>query len=284
MYSIQKSAACGLFPPCRRFAAVNVALTDDPPAKRGMEMKNQYIGDIGDYGKYGLLRFLKANEIDIGVNWYLTPDDGRTDGNHTEYLSDTRMSVYDPEVYKAMREIAFRKDKTIRMLEQNPVLQGFRFYDAMMDFSGLHWRDRAGARLKWHAAAMYALRDSALVFADPDTCLSTAHRPSQKDAQKYILPLEIVDYYRRGQQVMYYHHRSRKNEDGWMEEKRRIKAFLPDAMLLALSFHRWSARTFIFVVHRDQFERYSRLTNAFVQSAWGTHRIDGKAPFTVEQV
>ena len=31
-------------------------------------MKNQYIGDIGDYGKYGLLRFLAQRGFRIGVN------------------------------------------------------------------------------------------------------------------------------------------------------------------------------------------------------------------------
>jgi hypothetical protein len=44
-------------------------------------MKNQYFGDVGDYGKYGLLRFLAGNNIKIAVNWYLTPDDGSNDGN-----------------------------------------------------------------------------------------------------------------------------------------------------------------------------------------------------------
>lgn len=43
-------------------------------------MKNQYVGDIGDYGKYGLMRFLRDAGVSIGINWYLTPDDGR----HTE--------------------------------------------------------------------------------------------------------------------------------------------------------------------------------------------------------
>ena len=71
-------------------------------------MKNQYIGDIGDYGKYGMLRSLASSGIKIGVNWYLCPDDGRTDGNHTEYLSDARMRVYDAEVYDVMQDLAFR--------------------------------------------------------------------------------------------------------------------------------------------------------------------------------
>lgn len=38
-------------------------------------MKNQYFGDVGDFGKYGLLTALASNEIKLGVNWYLTQDD-----------------------------------------------------------------------------------------------------------------------------------------------------------------------------------------------------------------
>lgn len=42
-------------------------------------MKNQYIGDIGDYGKYGMLRYLEKSGIKIGVNWYLTENDDSND-------------------------------------------------------------------------------------------------------------------------------------------------------------------------------------------------------------
>ena len=38
-------------------------------------MKDQYIGDIGDYGKYGLLRYLISNGINIGINWFYTEND-----------------------------------------------------------------------------------------------------------------------------------------------------------------------------------------------------------------
>ena len=30
-------------------------------------MKNQYFGDIGDYGKYGLLKFLTQHDVKIAV-------------------------------------------------------------------------------------------------------------------------------------------------------------------------------------------------------------------------
>ena len=58
-------------------------------------MKNQYFGDVGDYGKYGMLRFLADNGIKIAVNWYLTPDDGSNDGKHITYLEDEKNRRYD---------------------------------------------------------------------------------------------------------------------------------------------------------------------------------------------
>ena len=38
-------------------------------------MQNRYVGDIGDFGKLGLLRALSSKGLSIGVNWYLTTDE-----------------------------------------------------------------------------------------------------------------------------------------------------------------------------------------------------------------
>ena len=38
-------------------------------------MQNRYTGDIGDFGKLGLLRVLQESGLTIGVNWYLVPDE-----------------------------------------------------------------------------------------------------------------------------------------------------------------------------------------------------------------
>ena len=45
-----------------------------------------------DYGKYGLLRFLANNGINIAINWYLTPNDGK-------------MRRFDPEFFDLLREM-----------------------------------------------------------------------------------------------------------------------------------------------------------------------------------
>lgn len=157
-------------------------------------MKDQYIGDIGDYGKYGLLRFLSGQGIGIGVNWYLTPADGRVDGNHTEYLHDERMRVYDDKLYDSMAKVAFREDKRIQLVEQDGVLNGLRFYSELMDFDSLPWRERTAARSAWHQGALDQLIGVELIFADPDNGLSSAKKASAKDAQKFVLPNEIADY------------------------------------------------------------------------------------------
>ena len=75
-------------------------------------MQDQYVGDIGDFGKYGLLRYLTGMRDDdasedalrLGVAWYLFPDGGNNDGKFTDYLRnpkprDSKLRDCDPELY-----------------------------------------------------------------------------------------------------------------------------------------------------------------------------------------
>ena len=64
----------------------------------GGAMQNQYVGDIGDFGKYGLLRHLtgmrsdaaSGDALSLGVVWYLFPDGGNNDGKFTDYLCNPK--------------------------------------------------------------------------------------------------------------------------------------------------------------------------------------------------
>ncbi len=248
-------------------------------------MKNQYIGDIGDYGKYGLLRFLRDQGIIIGVNWYLTPKDGKTDGCHREYLQNEKMRVYDPELFDALKEMTKPpvEQFAIEMVEQSGLLEGVSFYHRMMDFDNLPWRERSADREKWHREAVETLNHTELFFADPDNGMLDIKR-QKKGAQKYILPDEIADCYNRGQQVVYYQHRSRKPEKEWEKDKKQILKFLPEAKLLAVSFNRWSCRTYIFVLHEECFDLYSMLIDRFLASDWGSIQVDGKPAFKKESI
>ncbi|MCR5092882.1 MAG: hypothetical protein K6B72_02810 [Lachnospiraceae bacterium] len=36
-------------------------------------MQDRYAGDIGDYGKIALLKYLQMHGFSVGVNWYRVP-------------------------------------------------------------------------------------------------------------------------------------------------------------------------------------------------------------------
>ncbi len=66
-------------------------------------MKNQYFGDVEDYGKYSLLKFLAEHDVKIAVNWYLSEKDDRSgDGKFTDYLeekNERKYSEYDHDLF-----------------------------------------------------------------------------------------------------------------------------------------------------------------------------------------
>ena len=197
-------------------------------------MKNQYVGDIGDYGKYGLLRFLASYGIKIGVNWFLTENDGSTDGKLTTYLKNPADRVYDPELFDALQNIADHPDKTIKMIEQAGIIPGAEFYGELLN--GISYRKTART----------------------------------KDSEKFILPEDVAEYYNSGRNVVYYCHKGRRKQEAWEQAKAEIRNHIRDAQILAVTFHRGTQRSYIFVLHPDCYMKYEKIITAFLDSEWGS--------------
>ena len=208
-------------------------------------MKNQYVGDIGDYGKYGLLRFLASHGIKIGVNWYLTENDGSTDGKFTTYLKNPADRVYDPELFDALQNIADHPDKTVKMIKQ------------------------AGNRRLWFNNSTLMLGNAELIFADPDNGISYRKTARTKDSEKFILPEDVAEYYNSGRNVVYYCHKGRRKQEAWDQAKEEIRNHIRDAQLLAVTCHRGTQRSYIFVLHPDCYMKYEKIITAFLDSEWG---------------
>ena len=81
-------------------------------------MKNQYVGDIGDYGKYALLQAFVNADVNVGVNWYLTDNDESNDGKFINYLSEERMRRYNPEIFDELRRLQIGKTNPLRISKQ----------------------------------------------------------------------------------------------------------------------------------------------------------------------
>lgn len=222
-------------------------------------MKNQYTGDIGDYGKYGMLRYLEKNGITIGINWYLTENDGSNDGKFIAYLDNNKERYRDPELFDLLKKIVMNEDKSVLMIEQAAIFSSACFYHEPIS------REK---RNEWHDNALKVLKLPELVFWDPDNGPIGTKSKGSKDSEKYICPSEIVDYYNRGQNVLYYCQRARRTWEQWDKTKNEMIEYLPDARIYILTYHKGTQRSYIFVIHPEDGRRYTAILQKFLYTNW----------------
>ena len=234
-------------------------------------MKNQYFGDIGDYGKYGLLRCLGEGGLSIAVNWYLTPDDASNDGSIRSYLSKEKDRRYDPELYNALREMCAFEKKDVRLFAKRGMIPGAIYHDSFVEpepGSSLSVPERRAARERWHRRALEACAGAELVFMDPDNGLRSGGASARKDAPKFVYASEACDYYDREQDVVYYCHKGRRTEAQWKRAKHTMLDCRSEATLMGVTYHRGTQRSYIFMVHPEREEMYRKLLKGFLETAW----------------
>ena len=99
-------------------------------------MQNRYTGDIGDFGKLGLLRCLQSAGLSIGVNWYLTPDENHNgDGRHVQYLFREGFRLCDEELWRELKRIVDSKRREVSALQNDRILKA-SYYSEILDFAG----------------------------------------------------------------------------------------------------------------------------------------------------
>jgi len=103
-------------------------------------MQDRYSGDIGDFGKLGLLRHLvRGGKFTLGVNWYLFPDEGHTeDGKFTSYLTSSAYKRCDPELHEKL-EAVVSEARSVAALEAAEIFDvDSAYYSASVDFFSEH--------------------------------------------------------------------------------------------------------------------------------------------------
>ena len=100
-------------------------------------MQNRYVGDIGDFVKFGILRKLLPG-YRLGVAWWLHPDETHnTDGRHIGYLRHAdQWWHFDPQLFDALEEIVKSGQRNVRALETANVLPGVIFASEMIPVYG----------------------------------------------------------------------------------------------------------------------------------------------------
>lgn len=227
-------------------------------------MKNQYFGDVGDYGKYGMLRFLAKEGIKIAVNWYLTADDGSNDGKHISYLESDKDSRYDSELFYFLKTKIDAGERNIASIEKADMIPGAVYYDVILGDEGDNRVQKRQNRAIWHANALQKCSGSELVFLDPDNGACEKEPANAKEHTKYCYADEIADYYEAGQDVVYYCQKGRRTYDQWEEAKAMMKQRLPEARIAAVTYHRGTQRSYIFVLHKEHFRKYAGIIRRFL--------------------
>ena len=250
-------------------------------------MKDQYVRDIGDYGKYGLLRFLaKMGKIKIGVNWYRTKNDDppTNDGKMNAYLNDAAsFSRFDEALFKELQKIDPEnrwETKSVIDIEAANLIPNAVYYHEILDTTSHPRNRREDIREQWHQDAIRALDDTELIFADPDNGILDDDKKPEKNAEKYVLPKELKAYYHSGKDLVYYCHRARRSVESWKKTVTTMQSHCIDSSIFVLTSHRGTQRSYIFVIHPESKEKYEKLLRTFIEKDWGTVKMKSwKAPF-----
>jgi hypothetical protein len=178
-------------------------------------MKNQYVGDINDYRKYGLIRLLSdGGALRLGVAWMLTPSDGRTDGAKTGYLTQPRrFAQHDRPLFAALHDMVHhQRRRTVTVIEDSGILPNARYFSDIL-------ADELPARQAHMNAVHRAAMDFDLLFFDPDNGLDVKSVPmGRRDSSKYFYRSELERFAATPASLLIYQHFPRVDRTTYMDQ------------------------------------------------------------------
>lgn len=232
-------------------------------------MQDNYIGDIGDYGKYGLLREVCAEAMSLSVNWYrVVPKKTgkKDDGKYINYLSMPQLyREYDPTLFDSLYKIVkLEQERRIERIEKENVLQAVYFS-----------KEIGAGRLSWHRQALEKTQGTEVVFLDPDNGLETSKMYQTDGAtEKHVRWAELKDYYTRGQNVILYQHRPQMTtKEKCIESVMHFqKNYLLADCVKVLEFPKYTNRFYFMFLHENCKTTFDRICCSMVQK-WGKNNF-----------
>jgi hypothetical protein len=247
-------------------------------------MQDRYVGDVGDFAKYALLRRLAGRagdrKIRLAVVWCLFPNETHNnDGRHVSYLRRREFEELDDMLLSALRKIVASGKRCISAVSSGRLLpDGTIFCDAVASARAVlrpSPKDRLQHRAAWLDRCFAATEKSDLVFFDPDNGLEVASVPKHhSSAGKYVYWDELTRFWQRGHTLLVYHHLNRTMPAVRQvsDLRNRFQETLDGAIALPLVFRRGSCRIF-WLVYRSSvvgIELESRARD-FLSAGWSRH-------------
>jgi hypothetical protein len=253
-------------------------------------MQDRYVGDVGDFGKYGLLWILSGmegeNRLSLGVVWYLYPNESHNaDGKHIGYLRDADPAFRDCDsrLYDKLRALLFddlgliEVNRNLGAIESAEILpQGTVFYSLPLAYQGgLSFPSRLSLRREWFANATAKTESVDLVFLDPDNgieCVSVTR--TNNKGPKYVFWDDLDAFVGRDQSLIVYHHLNRNgSHSSQVEAMRRSmnERFGHGFETSAIIYKRGSGRAYFIIASPQHKELLSQRLSKMRMSSWSRH-------------
>ena len=263
-------------------------------------MQNRYVGDIGDFAKHGLLRFLSGitddvkldPKLQLGLIWYMYhepkehPPGGNVkvigDGGHTGYLAripgDDRSEFRDcdPELWEALRDLVFRGARCVHCVEEAGILpKDTLYYNAALQYvPKMKQATKREIRDHWLRFALRATEGAELVCVDPDNGLAqNTEKMYREQGPKFVYLDDLRALWERGQSLVLYQHTAR-NGDAEEQIKAKtdtLRGELQVNSVTALRFRSISSRTFYVLSQPEHEEIVRQRAGRFLGGPWGNH-------------
>ena len=226
-------------------------------------MQDRFVGDIGDFGKYGLLRHLCGvtgpkvdNPLRLGVVWYFN-EDGPSGGDLVQYLSKRfAHAKYDPCLYKALKKLVSEEKRKVTEVQNANIIPVHKndtyFIDNVLT---------GERRNKWFIRALKAMEDVELVFLDPDTGIKPKY--PRNPEREYVRQNEIDDFIKENKSLIIYQHSSRNRKN----DIARIKDFRKQIGRPVWAFT-WASQYFLIIPAKPHEKSLGQRVEDFRQSLW----------------
>lgn len=230
-------------------------------------MQNQYVGDIGDYIKFALLRAL-CEHSKLGIAWYLFPDEPhKGDGRHTSYLDNSsKWEKFDPALFQVLAKIVKRKKRDIRYLEAEELFKNVRYSSELLSCHEGAYQARFKWREGWFERVFHDLKGCDVIFADPDNGpkLDERFRCGTRLHWKSIPLNEMLALAANRTAIIYFHNTRAKG--GHAQENYEWLRHLPPGSF-AVYCRATSCRTFLVINPTNQMRKNA----ALFAEKWGRH-------------
>ena len=230
-------------------------------------MKNDYVGDIGDFGKLGLFSILYSidKRISLGVNWYFNNENkNKNDGKHYTYLTKKRkdwnkLKILFPDLYDELyNELINKVNNGLEIIHQNRTIEKLEKISFLKSATTFYREPIPKCdREKWFGDSLKKLFNTEIIFLDPDNGLEY-----KKGDVKHVLKQELSTYFYHGKSIILYNHRDRKPDNEYFSKFTDLakKLNLNKNYLKVIRANKGTARDYVFFIQK----KHEKLINELV--------------------